>query len=613
MAGSVVKMADSGYSIAVVNEIWSMQGHDARRTSQSSAIGPITSTLRWTYDLTGTRLQDNASPVVGQDGTIYVPTETDFFAINPNGTLKWKKTYELGNSWGMRHAPALSPDGNVIYVLSSWLTHSVTALSTSNGNDLWQFPISGQVSYSSFAVGGDGTIYIGTWLSSDFTMKPALYAINPDGTSKWRYDSPSGCSIETPPAIDSNGNVYFAQNCVGLVALDANGNLRWTDSRVGTSYGWPTPTIGPDGTIYIGKGYPTLYAFNPNGTLKWQRGDIGEDGYFPGLAISADGATIYSARSGGKVYALNASNGATQWVSPIASSSETFGGSPALSSNGILYVMGDGNQVYAVSAFDGTLLWQYSLNSSAVYWGPQSPAIGLDGALYLVASGDLGLFGGTTAARLYAFGSLGACPAIAISPSSLPYGTARAAYSQTLTASGGITPYLFVQTGGIRPPNFTFSTGGVLSGTPSAGGSSTFTVAAADANGCTGSQTYTLTVIPVRDLALTPPTAAQSSYPGATVTYTLGLTNTGSDPDTYTLTIGSTAFTTTVTPSSVGPISAGASHTVTVTVQIPANAAHGTSDIAILTGTSQGDGNKSANSILTTLVGYYVYLPFIEK
>ncbi|MCI0527819.1 MAG: PQQ-binding-like beta-propeller repeat protein, partial [Nitrospira sp.] len=209
--------------------MWPMQGHDAQHTSRSSTPGPITPTLKWTYDL-GMRLQDNASPVVGPDGTIYIPSENDFFAINSNGTLKWKKTYALGNSWQMRNAPALSPDGTVVYVLSSWIDTYVTALSTQNGNVLWQFPVIGgvsgtEVSYSSFTVGSDGTIYIGTW-------KPAMYAINPNGTLKWRYDSPSTCAIEAPPAIDSNGNVYFVHDCIGLVALGPNGNLRWTDNRV---------------------------------------------------------------------------------------------------------------------------------------------------------------------------------------------------------------------------------------------------------------------------------------------------------------------------------------------------------------------------------------------
>lgn len=389
-----------GTSISFAQSGWFMQGHDAQRTGRGSTYGPISAALKWTFNFR-TQLQDNASPVVGPDGTIYCPAKEDFYAINPDGSLKWKKEDELGNRWGMVNAPALSPDGNVVYVLSGSYNIYLTALSTDKGDVLWQFPmgnISNKVSYSSFAVGESGTIYIGTW-------KPAVYAINPNGTLKWRYDSSSRCAIEAPPAVDSNGNVYFEHNCVGLVALDSTGVLKWTDRRVIGDYGWPTPTIGLDGTLYIhisNYTFKSLFAINPDGTPKWSRGDIGEAGFFKGIAISADGSTIFTAADG-KVYALDSATGATQWVNTIAGSDEEFGGTPALSKNGILYLKGSSDQVYAVSSLDGSLIWQYQLNTSALYWGPQSPAIGPDGTLYVVSSGELGPIGSATPGRLHAF------------------------------------------------------------------------------------------------------------------------------------------------------------------------------------------------------------------
>ena len=133
----------------------------------------------------------------------------------------------------------------------------------------------------------------------------------------------------------------------------------------------------------------------------------------------------------------------------------------------------------------------------------------------------------------------------------------------------------------------------------------TATITAASKEGSvtdTDSSTLTTTVNMMRHVALAPASAAQSGDPGATVTYTLVLTNAGNTSDTFTVTVGSTAFTTTVTPSSVGPLSAGASRSVTVTVQIPAGAAGGFTDTATLTATSHGDVTKSAGSILTTTV-----------
>ncbi|MGC8723670.1 MAG: putative Ig domain-containing protein [Acidobacteriota bacterium] len=87
------------------------------------------------------------------------------------------------------------------------------------------------------------------------------------------------------------------------------------------------------------------------------------------------------------------------------------------------------------------------------------------------------------------------CPAIALSPSSLSNGTVGTAYSQTISASGGAGPYAFAVTSGNLPEGLALSSGGYLSGTPSAAGTSAFTVTATDANGCTGSANYTVAVV----------------------------------------------------------------------------------------------------------------------
>jgi hypothetical protein len=63
---------------------------------------------------------------------------------------------------------------------------------------------------------------------------------------------------------------------------------------------------------------------------------------------------------------------------------------------------------------------------------------------------------------------------------SLPNGTLGLPYTQTLTAHGGLPPYTYTMTAGALPPGITLSTGGVISGTPTAVGASSFTVKATD-------------------------------------------------------------------------------------------------------------------------------------
>lgn len=76
--------------------------------------------------------------------------------------------------------------------------------------------------------------------------------------------------------------------------------------------------------------------------------------------------------------------------------------------------------------------------------------------------------------------------------------------STTFTGSSGTGPYTFTETGAL-PAGVTLSSGGVLSGTPTAIGTFPITVTATDSSGCTGTLDFTLNVIapvPVLDVRL---------------------------------------------------------------------------------------------------------------
>lgn len=376
-----------------------MQGAGPRRTSATSSEGPRSAELAWTYAFQGTLVQDNASPIVDQEGTVYQPTESSLYAIRSNGQLKWRT-----KCW-MRSSPALSRDGQAIYILEN--SGALRALSTATADPLWELSLD-PATYSSVAVGDNGAIYAGT--------HTGMVAVTPDGQLNWRLDaSDAGCWVEAPPAIDEAGNVFYIQNCVGLVSLDATGLLRWVLGGLG-DYGWPTPSIGTSGSLYVAGEYynnQSLQAVSRDGSPLWRRDDLDGPGFFPGVAVSSDGSTIYSPRSGGRVFALDASTGRTVWEATVAQ--DELGGIPALARS-TLHVVGT-SSVYTLDAETGDLLWAYALNSHQRYWGPQSPAIGPDGTLYVVSSGNFGIAAGATSARLYAFGSpQHATPVPSISP-----------------------------------------------------------------------------------------------------------------------------------------------------------------------------------------------------
>jgi len=71
----------------------------------------------------------------------------------------------------------------------------------------------------------------------------------------------------------------------------------------------------------------------------------------------------------------------------------------------------------------------------------------------------------------------------------------------TFTAANGTAPYSFAVRSGTFPAGMTLASSGVLSGTPDAAGSFSFSLTATDMYGATGSAAYTLTIIEAQPIA----------------------------------------------------------------------------------------------------------------
>ena len=178
-----------------------------------------TGALEWSYP-TGVFYDGHlvdCSPAVGEDGTIYfgtdpygawgqtpVPVDTVFFAVNPDGTLKW--IFVMGD--GAESSPAIGPDGTIYVGSYDSCVYAIEDMGT-EGLLKWKFVTGGPVDASP-TVDGDGTIYIG---SNDST----LYALNPDGTVKWTFLTEG--KIESSVTIDGHGYLYFGSFDGKLYAL----------------------------------------------------------------------------------------------------------------------------------------------------------------------------------------------------------------------------------------------------------------------------------------------------------------------------------------------------------------------------------------------------------
>ncbi|NPA92802.1 MAG: sortase, partial [Chloroflexi bacterium] len=231
----------------------------------------------------------------------------------------------------------------------------------------WTFSMDGQYYPSSAIIGTDGTLYVG----SDTGY---LYAVNPDGTLKWSYDT--GDYIAGTPAIDSEGIVYFGSHNGYFYALNPDGTLKWSDN-VGSAI-FSSPVIDSNGVIYIGTG-KGVRAYTPDGLLKWEfyTGKISRSS----PALSPDEQTLYIGSYDNNIYAINTNDGTEIWS---YTTGDYVRSSPAVATDGsVIYVGSEDGYLYALNA-DGTLKWRFQANNEV----RSSPAISADGSTIYVGEYD---------------------------------------------------------------------------------------------------------------------------------------------------------------------------------------------------------------------------------
>jgi hypothetical protein len=162
-------------------------------------------------------------------------------------------------------------------------------------------------------------------------------------------------------------------------------------------------------------------------------------------------------------------------------------------------------------------------------------------------------------------------PPLNITTTSLPAATVATLYGQTLAATGGTTPYTWSLAAGTLPAGLSLSSGGVLSGTPTTAGTSSFTVRVTDSGSPAASDTQvlSLTINPPPPLNITT-TSLPAGTVGAPYSQTLAATG-GIAPYTWSLSSGTLPPGLGLSPGGVLGSSPTTAGSYTFTVQVTDN------------------------------------------
>lgn len=337
-----------------------------------------------------------STPVIDSENTIYVGSaDQNFYAIRPDGTMKWKlRTEGIIDSAAVLHRADESGQNALTFISGDGKMYHLS-IGGASPQILWKFdaatePGAGYINWweGNVAIGYDGTLYAGNtnW---------NYYAIRPDGSVKWKY--PTKSNNWSNAAFGPDGTIYWAALDTKVRAVAANGLETWSKGTWGMVAA--SVAVGSDGTLYIGSFDSYFYAIDPlTGDTKWtfKTGDHIYSSAALGCDRNGNTNAIYFGSTDGIFYALD-TQGRLRWAydtgDPIRSSPALGGPAPGEFTEIVYFGSGNG-RLYALNAHNGARRWSYDTTPEGGEWRDRndlngSPALGKTGIYIGGEHGDL--------------------------------------------------------------------------------------------------------------------------------------------------------------------------------------------------------------------------------
>ena len=351
---------------------WAMAGYDAQNSGQSPYNGINTLKVLWSKSLALI-----SSPIIDEEGNIYVVNGNTISSFYNNGTSRWNFGAWMLAGIALYNDYIIAPEpGNKLTIVNKttgkevssniWqLSSAFTPIVDSEGNIYvsHEYPYNGPGSVS-------GSHWVGVASYNNDTTSPSYgYAFSASLIKLSKNPSYGKPGTLSAPVLDKLGNVWV-NTIEGIIGANiGSGSNIFKISNAGTS---GRPVVGDNNVVYCFGNNNVIFALNAGGII-WNT--TVPDGIGKVLAIDNENNVLYTVNAKGMVYKIDSLTGN---ISEFYNIEATVSSAIMIGANGTLY-LGDDKGTFWIIGSDGKLLDSCNFGSAIV----GMPAMDKTGNIYI--------------------------------------------------------------------------------------------------------------------------------------------------------------------------------------------------------------------------------------